>query len=417
MLGPLAKYFLVANRMYGFGAQRDVDTGDVWFSVLQGQLFRVSAGKMQYCFSKEKELAEQSPFSINSTSEDDISFCWRTGLKGMPTHRPGCQGCECASILIKLTSPNTTEFTFWQSPPVIHARINFQRAGPPPQLDELLSSLKDPYQQCTMKDQYGPNSWHPAQRRGVRGCAAGFVARSRTMPAMLTTDQGQCWQLNGVNLALHNETGGPFDIPDVKLQYTLPLCDSGPCLVSYSVSALIGEHDYIALGFKGESWEGKFYANDTNRTDLINSQRPCYFGMCVDPYDNFTSDRIALGYAADSYGSSCFREMISTEYVGAPSDVTRTILSKTSVSRVNGRTVLRFTVPQDQNPHVHHEPFSDGPFRVMWAIGKVFGKGCSAKLGYHGKNRAVHPIEWLSIGSTACKFEPTEFEEPTIWGV
>jgi len=32
--------------------------------------------------------------------------------------------------------------------------------------------------------------------------------------------------------------------------------------------------------------------------------------MCIDPFDSFTSDRIAVGYATSSHGS-CVREMIS----------------------------------------------------------------------------------------------------------
>ena len=85
------------------------------------------------------------------------------------------------------------------------------------------------------------------------------------------------------------------------------------------MSAAIDEDEYIALGFKGESGEGKFYSNGTNRTELEKTQRPCYFGMCVDSYDNYTSNRIALGYASSTYGS-CVREMVATEYVGAPQD-------------------------------------------------------------------------------------------------
>jgi hypothetical protein len=167
------------------------------------------------------------------------------------------------------------------------------------------------------------------------------------------------------------------------------------------VSAKIKEDEYISVGFKGQSWEHK----EPYPPEYV---RPCYFGMCVDPYDNFTSDRIALGYASSSYGG-CVREMVSDNYVGTPRDVDYKILSKTTVERAGDRTVLRFTIMQHWR--VPLDPIlPDGPFRLMWAIGKVSGgSGCTADIRYHEHRRGVSPLDWLVIlGALPCRFSPFE---------
>ena len=98
ILGPLSYEFL-AGSAGGFQALRDESTGDVWFTLLMGQAFRVSGDQMQYCFSGDVAgsnqshgtLMEQSPFSVApGQNETFIRFCWRTGLKGMPTHTANC---------------------------------------------------------------------------------------------------------------------------------------------------------------------------------------------------------------------------------------------------------------------------------------------------------------------------------------
>jgi len=200
-----------------------------------------------------------------------------------------------------------------------------------------------------------------------------------------------------------------MNVPDVKLQYTVPQTPCNPCDVSYSVSAKINEDEYISVGFKGQSWEsskqmkGFFLPYPYPPEDA----RPCYFGMCVDSFDNFTSDRIALGYASSS--GSCVREMISKNLVGNPSDVDYKILKKTSVERHGGRTIVRFTVSQ----YWPKNGKFDGPFRVMWAIGKVSGgNGCAADIGYHFAKRGVAPISWLAaINSLPCAFSSYEMGE------
>merc|ERR1719375_1264670 len=119
-----------------------------------------------------------------------------------------------------------------------------------------------------------------------------------------------------------------MNVSDVKIRYETPSRPCAPCDVTYTISAKTEEDEYIAIGFKGRSWERDFpYAPE-------HPSRPCYFGMCVDSFDNFTSDRIALSYTANG---GCVREMISKNIVGSPTDVDQKILKDTSVQRSNGR--------------------------------------------------------------------------------
>jgi hypothetical protein len=300
--------------------------------------------------------------------------------------------------------------------------------------------MVNPYDQCTFKDHYGPNyPVNPSLRPNStnidmqvstvpskpHGCSASILMREKVRKVLAraaaearknksnnsTAAPGECHQLNGVNLELSKLTPlKHFDpIPDVKVQFIPPTMPCDPCDVTYSVSAAISEDEYIGVGFKGESWEARFPIAPWQE------KRPCYFGMCVDKYDSFASDRIAIGYAGGS--ATCFREMVSRNIVGAPVDVPADSLTlkDTAVTRQAKRTVLKFTVSQHWNATM---PI-DGPWRIMWAIGSVTpgATACTSTLGYHTKNRGVAPLLWLqevetggSIGSTACKYSPTEMD-------
>merc|ERR1719265_1438365 len=422
ILGPLSYNFL-ASHSGAFSALRDKRTNEVWFTLLWGQAFRVRGNQMQYCFG-EGLLLEQSPFSVNSTSSTDVTFCWRTGLRGMPTQALHCSGCDCARIHISLIDTNSLHFQFWMSGPVPHADLHLVRYKPEPSFDKaIVSAMLFPYRQCRFVDHYGPNvpgepNLRPHERLPRGGCAhagSSLVKRNQAIDrlvdkttAVISAEEerggGRCRQLNGLNFLIdsHTPVKQAMNVPDVRFQFTPPKGDCNPCDVSYSISAKIAEDEYIAVGFKGQSWEAKFpYPPE-------HEHRPCYFGMCVDSFDNFTSDRIALGYASPTRGS-CVREMVSKDIVGAPTDVDYKILSKTSVERSADRTVVRFTVSQ-RWPHGFN---FDGYFRVMWAIGKVSGgEGCSADIGYHGVNRGVAPVNWLlKLGSLPCKYNPYEMGE------
>ena len=125
---------------------------------------------------------------------------------------------------------------------------------------------------------------------------------------------------------------------------------------------------------------------------------------------NFMTDRIAVGYATSASGS-CVREMSMPNLVGEPADVSVPVLTNTSVERVGERTVMKFTAMQHW-PDAQPTNVTDGPFRVMWAIGSVTGDAganCKAQIGYHGPtSKGVAPINWLvTLGSTPCKFDPS----------
>jgi hypothetical protein len=137
--------------------------------------------------------------------------------------------------------------------------------------------------------------------------------------------------------------------------------------------------------------------------------------MCIDAFDNFSSDRIALGYTANG---GCFREMVSEHLVGTPSDVDHKILRNTSVERSNGRTILTFTISQHWlYPNASSLGSKDGPFRIMWAIGQVSGgSGCSATIAYHSNLRGVAPLKWLTSGSTPCS-SPVPPTPPSKCGI
>jgi hypothetical protein len=241
-----------------------------------------------------------------------------------------------------------------------------------------MSGIEDlmitPYVQCKMTDDCAKFQFCPpaADLDGGAlppGCA--YAAKIRQLGGLPAAEEEekksvgglQCFQLNGDNLAI-NKLAPPesqFDIPDVQLLIQPPVGACDPCEVSYAVSARLRDDQYVAIGFKGESWEGEIVPGQPLGGHPP-QRRPCYFGMCVDEYDNFTSDRIALGYATSSHGA-CVREMVSKDVVGEPSDAALKILSGTAVQRRGNRTVMKFTVPQ----HWPKKTALDGFFRVMCA--------------------------------------------------
>jgi hypothetical protein len=351
-------------------------------------------------------------------SENSVTFCWRRGLYGMPTHTKGCSGCDCAKILLTLTDDDTLQFQFWMSPPVLHADLTFVRTGPAPTFQQAIeSTMNTPYTQCQIVDHYGPNipgepdlrtTTSPPTAKFVWGCAGSLAMKAQKMREddfLFQPDTGavggDCYQLNGVNLnhdkrARFGQPDHVMNVSDVKVLFTTPTAPCDPCDVSYSISAKIEDNEYIAVGFKGRSWEHDLPIPPE-------TPRPCYFGMCIDSFDNFTSDRIALGYTSNG---GCVREMVAKNIVGSPEDVDYKILKGTSVERSGDRTILRFTISQHwQYPEANMTGSHDGPYRIMWAIGKVTGDhGCGATIGYHFNQRGVAPLQWLTSGSTPCNW-------------
>lgn len=401
-----------------FTVAKDEKTGDFWFSAIDGQDFRVSAttNEMQYCFSTSLfPASEQAPFYIDSMTDSKVDFCWRG--KPMPTHKAGCQACDCAKITLELVSEDTMHFTFWMSPPIIHAHAEVKRSGAPPAMSFykfFLGGKKCEFQNRTgllpiigdePQEAMRPMQTCPILSNGMESFrqVAEWQASNNSDPSVNSTGITRgCRQLDGVNHLLDKK-----NVPDVRLQYKKPLLRCWPCDVEYSVSAAIAENQYIGVGFKGMG-----YAIVLNDRAI----RPNYFGMSADPLDEKrTGTAIALGHG------SCVREMKSESYVGSVVDVAKheRKLKSTSVERKNGRTIVRFTVSQ----HVGRDPVEITDFfgdpiqlsaRVMWAIGDVSGdeNQCDAKLGYHEHLRGVAPLNWLSVGATNCKYDNSEMEPP-----
>jgi len=283
ILGPVAYNFLASgpgSMNVGLTALRDNKTGDVWFTLLDGQMWRVVGKQVQYCFG-EGVLAEQSPFEVDNITDTSVNICWRSGDRGMPTHTKGCQGCDCARIFLNLTDDNTLHFQFWMSPPLVHADLMFVRSAPQPAFKDAISStMVMPYLQCQIKDHYGlnipgePDLRNKTNTKPERISRSGCLAHQRiyamknddimaslgefSQEAQERDSAGQCHQLNGVQLASDSsackrDPSKCNNVSDVKMQYIPPTGKCDPCDVSYSISAKIEQDEYIAFGFKGQS--------------------------------------------------------------------------------------------------------------------------------------------------------------------
>jgi len=316
------------------------------------------------------------------------------------------------------------------SPPVLHADLTFNRTGSEPTFQQAIESTMDtPYDQCQIVDHYGPNvPGEPDLRKTTTtgpptsttpntagGCSQILARKMEQMKnddisaqsEVESSDESveeECYQLNGLNLNLDMQARQTnpekvMNVSDVQVLFTTPSPPCDPCDVTYKISAKIEDDEYIAVGFKGRSWERDFPLPPV-------TSRPCYFGMCMDAFDNYTSDRIALGYTANG---GCVREMVAKNYVGTPSDVDYKILKGTSVERSGGRTTLRFTISQHWlYPNASSLGSKDGPWRIMWAIGQVSGgDACAASVGFHFNHRGVAPLKWLTSGSTSCTSPPS----------
>jgi len=395
-----------------FTVAKDPRKGDFWFSAIDGQDFRVSANtnEMQYCFSASVvPVSEQAPFYIDSMTDTKVDFCWRG--KPMPTHAAGCQACECAKITLELKSEDTMHFTFMMSPPVKHVHIEVKRTGKPPKMafyKRWLGGKRCEFQNKTgflpyIGDDDPEEDVKLHEVKPMQSCPTFSNFVTAKVKSDLEASVGKhkaCRQLDGLNHMLDKT-----NVPDVKLQYIKPRIICWPCDVQYSVSAEIAQDQYIGVGFKGMGYAIKLHEKPI---------RPNYFGMSHDPIDEKrTGTAMALGHG------DCFREMKSPNYVGSVVDVAEgdRKLKKTSVERKNGRTIVRFTVSQ----HIGRDTAAIDDFfgdpvqmsaRVMWAIGNVNGDvdQCNATLAYHQHFRGVAPLNWLSVGSSSCKYHPSEMD-------
>lgn len=373
---------------------KDESNGDYWMSVIPGQVFRVRENLMQYCFAR---LAT-SPFMVDTVEDNLIRFCYHSGER-MHTHKMFANGslatgCDAAMIEMVLRDNGNMEFVFYMSPPIEHAWAVYERTDePPPVKSYIISNLgglcdplhPDPPTGGQLEASACPALNHKRQQ---------LEAASPTMP---DNDGLQCRQYDAGAWGL-NAT----EKVDIRLQYAVPEGSCWPCNVSYSLSAAIAEEEYIAVGFKGMAYRS---------TGYLELSRPNYFGMSTDKVDDErTTGVIVLGYAGSA--GSCVREMKAVNYVGTPSDVQgNPHLIDESVERVNGRTVIRFTVEQrvgrnDTEIDAFFNADNWGA-RTMWAIGSVDGADCEAEVQFH-RARGLSPLSWF-VQNPKCVADVVEF--------
>lgn len=378
---------------------KDESNGDYWLSVIPGQVFRVVDDFMQYCFVR----IATSPFAVDTVEDNLIRFCFAGPNMRMNTHKmlangSYATGCDAAQIVMELKSNGFMEFTFYMSPPVKHAWAIYERTGDPPPVSAYIKSNLggrcDPLHPGPPTADLLGASMCPAlnHRKQQQKLAVEAAAVEQEGLACRQYDAGS-WLLDD------NFT----EFVDVRLQYEVPGNYCWPCNVSYSLSAAIAEDEYIAVGFKGLSYRA-YGAHPT-------VPRPNYFGMGIDEVDaNRTTGAIVLGYAGSA--GSCVREMRSENYVGAPTDVRgNPNLFDESVERVNGRTIIRFTIEQHigRNETEVHAVFNanEWAMRTMWAIGGLDGTDCEAEVQFH-RARGLSPLSWFGQ-NPACTADPIEF--------
>lgn len=374
---------------------KDESNGDFWMSVIQGQVFRTRDDVMQYCFAH----VATSPFAVDTVEDNLIRYCYKTGDR-MASHKVLANGslatgCDAAKIDLELRDDGLLELSFYMSPPVLHASALYERTGDPPAISYyILSNFGGP---CDPLNPGPPT----AGLLDASPCPILNHKRQQakqTSPAVADKDGIACRQYASGSMI-------PTDAAekvDVRLQYAIPEKSCWPCNVSYSVSAAIAEDEYVAVGFKGMSYR---------TVEVMNVSRPAYFGMTTDKVDaERTSRAIVLGYAGSS--GSCVREMKAEKYVGTPSDVQgNPNLIDESVERVNGRTVIRFTIEQHVGRNDSEiSDFFYGEFisaRTMWAIGAVDGSGCGAEPQFH-RARGLSPLSWFDQNPN-CTADLAEF--------
>lgn len=380
-----------------FTMAHDKKKGDYWMSVITGQVFRIRTDEsgqdvMQYCFAS---LAT-SPFVVDTNEDNFIRFCYKTGDR-MESHKvledgSLATGCDAAQINLELHDNGQLELTFYMSPPVRHAWALYERTGDSPPIGSYI--LANAGGKCDPLNPLPPTL-------GGSPCPVINYKKQQlknAQPAALPEREGPvCRQYNHGGLRPSDSDPNRMD---VKLQYAVPEDSCWPCNVTYAVSAAIAEDEYVGFGFKGIGYRKELLPGPDGAVTW-NVTRSSYFGMSKDDFDRTrTQADIVLGYAGGSTGD-CIREMKSEQYVGAPTDVAGSPnLFDASVERVNGRTVMHFTVEQhvgQTDEEIAHffnaEQLSQ---RTMWAIGPMAGAGCEAEVQFHHA-RGLSPLAWFGM--------------------
>jgi len=403
---------------------KDKRKGDHWISYLPGQVLRVRENVMEYCFAH----IVSSPFVVDTVEDNLIRFCYKTGDR-MATHKvfPNgtlATGCDAAQIIMELHDNGELEFSFFMSPPVRHAWAVYKRIGPGPPVATYIAAggTCDPLHPgppTLIQDGPLEHSMCPAlnHKKKQLDLAMQSTEFGKNLEHQIDEDSfgagfgKSCRKLDGGFLGM---AAKKKDKVDIKLEHTVPTISCWPCKVSYSVSAAIAEDEYIAVGFKGMAYRALGLSHKK-------TERPNYFGMGTDEIDEKRTGRaMVLGYAGGSAGS-CVRQMKSEDYVGSPTDVEgNPDLSKESVERKNGRTIIHFTVEQHvgRTPLAIHEFFNGEQVsaRTMWAIGALNGADCDAEVQFH-HSRGVSPFSWFDMNPRCLFGAEDDVESVHVEGV
>jgi len=349
--------------------------------------------------------SQWSPFVVDTVEDNFIRFCYKTDER-MATHKVFANGtlatgCDAAKIEMELHDNGEMEFTFWMSPPVKHAWAVYKRVGPAPAVATYIAAggKCDPLhpgpptlmQGGQLEPSMCPALNHKKKQLELAMQSSDHVKNHDDREALGAGSGKSCRKYDGGALGKFAKKD---DKVDIKLEYTVPKLSCWPCKVSYSVSAAIAEDEYIAVGFKGMAYRALGLSHKK-------TERPNYFGMSTDEIDEKRTGRaMVLGYAGGSAGN-CVRQMKSENYVGQPTDVEgNPDLSKESVERKNGRTIVHFTVEQHVGrTHSQINEFFNGEqvsARTMWAIGGLNGTDCDAEVQFH-HSRGVSPFSWFDM--------------------
>lgn len=344
---------------------------------------------MQYCFmySLPAQFADEAPFVVSETSDDEVKFCWR-GPR-LPTHAAGCVGCDCAQWTLHVNGDVMTS-VFMMSPPAIHAQMNLKRIGHPPAPE----AVRDGWD-C----QFDNHTGHPKETKNVHSDMVGFLQKSHgaSMPTDLQSasmGNRQCVKIN--------------EMHDVRLRYEATTMPCWPCDVKFTISTtdsgMAGR--YLAIGFKGFN---AAYAEKGDYKIMSGGlgEKPDYWGMSTDAVSHNQTDlagRILLGHVSD-VGVGCVRHMQAREFVGAPIDVKDDgFVRDVVMERSRGRISLTFIAKihaANMSSDLDWKRGSFGRWRVMWATGQVGGgSACDAQPQFHGPTRALANLGFPGWGQS-----------------
>eukprot|EP00747_Dinoflagellata_sp_TGD_P165555 gnl/TRDRNA2_/TRDRNA2_186969_c0_seq1.p1 gnl/TRDRNA2_/TRDRNA2_186969_c0~~gnl/TRDRNA2_/TRDRNA2_186969_c0_seq1.p1 ORF type:complete len:536 (+),score=52.26 gnl/TRDRNA2_/TRDRNA2_186969_c0_seq1:77-1684(+) len=299
------------------------------------------------------------PFVLSERTEHSASLCLIGSRQGVRSPRgpwpSDCDGCSCLNFTMT-HNPQKDElyFNIQIAPPVVHLEVIYTRDGPPPPLVNMAFGPSGP---CQIRD-LSRLSWHGhrarkaelsvAKDKPVKGCpyylphARASHAKQRSGDMKAAISHRAAMSKVRAFLPLLSPYQHCYDLaPRIGLRLEWDYDVAGQRL-HISVSAITPEHHYVSVGFKGQTTA---------------ESNPEFLGM--------TGTDVVLGYPG------CVRTMYAEQYADAPKDDSTSLnISNSSVSYVNGRTILRFTMAMAAG---HNSRIPQDGFVTMFAAGSVLG--------------------------------------------